>query len=103
MMYLFQLPAGFEPAALSLRVKCSTPEPRKHTFKKCFGQLSKAFYDLSGNRTRDSAVRGRRLDRLTNRPYSRGDKIRTCDLCVPNAALYQTEPRLVSITYVSII
>ena len=23
----------------------------------------------------------------------RGDKIRTCDLCVPNAALYQTEPR----------
>ena len=25
---------------------------------------------------------------------SRGDKIRTCDLCVPNAALYQTEPRL---------
>ena len=25
---------------------------------------------------------------------SRGDKIRTCDLCVPNAALYQPEPRL---------
>ncbi len=25
---------------------------------------------------------------------SRGDKIRTCDLCVPNAALYQTEPHL---------
>ena len=25
---------------------------------------------------------------------SRGDKIRTCGLCVPNAALYQTEPRL---------
>ena len=24
----------------------------------------------------------------------RGDKIRTCGLCVPNAALYQTEPRL---------
>ena len=24
---------------------------------------------------------------------SRCDKIRTCDLCVPNAALYQTEPR----------
>ena len=24
---------------------------------------------------------------------NRGDKIRTCDLCVPNAALYQTEPR----------
>ena len=26
--------------------------------------------------------------------FSRRDKIRTCDLCVPNAALYQTEPRL---------
>ncbi len=24
---------------------------------------------------------------------NRCDKIRTCDLCVPNAALYQTEPR----------
>ena len=51
-------------------------------------------HDLSGNRTRVYAVRGRRLDRLTIRPWSRGDKIRTCDLCVPNAALYQTEPRL---------
>jgi hypothetical protein len=26
--------------------------------------------------------------------YHRGDKIRTCGLRVPNAALYQTEPRL---------
>ena len=55
-------------------------------------------HDLSGNRTRVYAVRGRRLDRLTNRPYlilfNRGDVIRTRDLCVPNAALYQTEPRL---------
>ena len=54
--------------------------------------------DLTGNRTRVYAVRGRRLDRLTNRPYlilfNRGDVIRTRDLCVPNAALYQTEPRL---------
>ena len=25
-------------------------------------------------------------------PKNRGDKIRTCDLCVPNAALYQAEP-----------
>ena len=24
----------------------------------------------------------------------RDDRIRTCDLCVPNAALYQTEPHL---------
>ena len=33
---------------------------------------------------------------LTAWPWgrNRGDKIRTCDLCVPNAALYQTEPRL---------
>ena len=30
----------------------------------------------------------------TGRVPNRGDKIRTCDLCVPNAALYQTEPRL---------
>ena len=28
-------------------------------------------HDLSGNRTRVYAVRGRRLDRLTNRPESR--------------------------------
>ena len=26
--------------------------------------------------------------------YSRCDRIRTCDLCVPNAALYQAEPRI---------
>ena len=26
----------------------------------------------------------------------RDDRIRTCDLCVPNAALYQTEPHLVN-------
>ena len=56
----------------------------------------RSFYDQSGNRTRAFAVRGRRLSRLTNWPSTRGDKIRTCDLSVPNAALYQTEPRLVS-------
>ena len=28
--------------------------------------------------------------------YSRSDGIRTHDLCVPNAALYQTEPRFVA-------
>ena len=53
----------------------------------------KLLSDLAGNRTRAFAVRGRRLSRLTTRPY-RGDKIRTCGLCVPNAALYQTEPHL---------
>ena len=26
--------------------------------------------------------------------HGRDDRIRTCDLCVPNAALYQTEPHL---------
>ena len=26
--------------------------------------------------------------------FSRCDRIRTCDLCVPNAALYQAEPRI---------
>ena len=31
--------------------------------------IQKGFHDLSGNRTRVSAVRGRRLSRLTNRPY----------------------------------
>ena len=64
--------------------------------KKTLVKTSAFYRDLSGNRTRVYAVRGRRLDRLTNRPYlpNRGDKIRTCDLCVPNAALYQTEPRL---------
>ena len=29
--------------------------------------------------------------------YGRDDRIRTCGLCVPNAALYQTEPHLDSI------
>lgn len=31
--------------------------------------IQEGFHDLSGNRTRVSAVRGRRLSRLTNRPY----------------------------------
>ena len=30
---------------------------------------------------------------------NRGDRIRTCDLGVPNAALYQAEPRPVSMCY----
>ena len=60
--------------------------------------MIRVFRDLAGNRTRAFAVRGRRLSRLTTRPY-RGDKIRTCDLCVPNAALYQTEPRLVDLNF----
>ena len=70
-------------------------EPRKHLEKRNRQISLPCSYDQSGNRTRVYAVRGRRLDRLTNRPYTnRGDKIRTCGLCVPNAALYQTEPRL---------
>ena len=35
----------------------------------------------------------KRLEESSLFILSRGDKIRTCDLCVPNAALYQTEPR----------
>ena len=30
----------------------------------------------------------------------RGDRIRTCGLCVPNAALYQTEPHLVILSFI---
>ena len=33
-------------------------------------------------------------------PRSRCDRIRTCDLCVPNAALYQAEPRIAGLIYV---
>ena len=62
--------------------------------KKAANLSVNCFDDPSGNRTRVYGVRGRRLDRLTNGPVNRGDRIRTCDLCVPNAALYQTEPRL---------
>ena len=66
--------------------------------KKAANLSVNCFDDPSGNRTRVYGVRGRRLDRLTNGPVNRGDRIRTCDLCVPNAALYQTEPRLVTAT-----
>ena len=74
-------------------------EPRKHLEKRNRQISLPCSYDQSGNRTRVYAVRGRRLDRLTNWPYiiyqsNRGDGIRTHGLCVPNAALYQTEPRL---------
>ena len=34
-----------------------------------------------------------KLPHLWKLIFRRRDKIRTCDLCVPNAALYQTEPR----------
>ena len=39
--------------------------------KKTLVKTSAFYRDLSGNRTRVYAVRGRRLDRLTNRPESR--------------------------------
>ena len=82
--------------AAAARVSCSHGRlaAARVNKKGALSFLIKLLYDLSGNRTRVYAVRGRRLDRLTIRPWSRGDKIRTCDLCVPNAALYQTEPRL---------
>ena len=34
-----------------------------------YGFYQTAIGDLAGNRTRDCAVRGRRLNRLTTRPY----------------------------------
>ena len=93
--------AGLEPATHALRMRCATNcATMAHLFKKIRPlQMQQPHQDdLTGNRTRVYAVRGRRLDRLTNRPYlilfNRGDVIRTRDLCVPNAALYQTEPRL---------
>ena len=69
-------------------------ENSKSDCKKAAALFMQQLHDPSGNRTRVYGVRGRRLDRLTNGPVNRGDRIRTCDLCVPNAALYQTEPRL---------
>ena len=61
-----KLPAGLEPATHALRMRCATNCATEAS--KMLWTLSKAFYDLSGNRTRVYAVRGRRLDRLTNRP-----------------------------------
>ena len=43
-------------------------EPRKRSVKNAAANLYATADDLSGNRTRVYAVRGRRLDRLTNRP-----------------------------------
>ena len=70
------------------------PSGDLYTKNKKLFKLKSFCHDQSGNRTRVCAVRGRRLSRLTNRPQNRGDKIRTCDLSVPNAALHQTEPHL---------
>ena len=44
---------------------------KKYRTKKEAVWNSIQLHDLSGNRTRVYAVRGRRLDRLTNRPESR--------------------------------
>ena len=47
------------------------PRPARSAQQKMSGQKSAQFIDgdLAGNRTRDCAVRGRRLNRLTTRPY----------------------------------
>ena len=87
-----QKPQRWQPLGFS----CINENYDRHKKEAVWNSIQ--LHDLSGNRTRVYAVRGRRLDRLTNRPYlilfNRGDVIRTRDLCVPNAALYQTEPRL---------
>ena len=67
----------------------------------------KASFPIYGGRNRTCAVAEQQPSRMkASRPCKRGgvkppllhgrdDKIRTCGLCVPNAALYQTEPHLV--------
>ena len=67
--YFFEkLLAGLEPATYSLRMSCAT-NCATEAFKNALDEDSpKALYDLTGNRTRVYAVRGRRLNRLTMRP-----------------------------------
>ena len=62
-----QLPAGLEPATYALRMRCSTNWATEAPLKNAAAYATAS--DLSGNRTRVYAVRGRRLDRLTNRPW----------------------------------
>ena len=63
--------AGLEPATHALRMRCATNcATMAYSFKKIKPlQMQQPYqYDLTGNRTRVYAVRGRRLDRLTIRP-----------------------------------
>ena len=62
-----KLPAGLEPATPSLRMKCTT-DCATEAVKIKKAPEDRSSYDQSGNRTRVSAVRGRRLSRLTNWP-----------------------------------
>ena len=103
--FSFKLPAGFEPATYALRMRCSTSwateayEVSKNAAAKYATAMTSPGIE-PGFTPWEGVV-------LTAWPRgqnpSRGDKIRTCDLCVPNAALYQTEPRLVSTTLNSIV
>ena len=58
--------------AAAARVSCSHGRlaAARVNKKGALSFLIKLLYDLSGNRTRVYAVRGRRLDRLTIRPYA---------------------------------
>ena len=94
--FFTQLPAGLEPATYALRMRCSTNWATEAPLKNA------AAYCNSKWPVRESNP-GLRRERASSWPldqqaifsfYNRGDVIRTRDLCVPNAALYQTEPRL---------
>ena len=66
--------AGLEPATHALRMRCATNcATMAHLFKKIRPlQMQQPHQDdLTGNRTRVYAVRGRRLDRLTIRPCNK--------------------------------
>ena len=66
--------AGLEPATHALRMRCATNcATMAYLFKKIRPlQMQQPHQDdLTGNRTRVYAVRGRRLDRLTIRPCNK--------------------------------
>ena len=89
-------PTHYECVALPTALQWH-PNSNCHSFDatRLLPKQQPCHHDLTGNRTRVYAVRGRRLSRLTSGlKVNRGDVIRTRGLCVPNAALYQTEPRL---------
>ena len=60
-----QKPQRWQPLGFS----CSNENYDRHKKEAVWNTIQ--LHDLSGNRTRVYAVRGRRLDRLTNRPESR--------------------------------
>ena len=112
----YKLPAGFEPATYALRMRRSTSWAKEAilsilSFLKMLmtspgiepgftpwegvvltawprGLILLIYLIITNQRSTTSGSLPKKQE------VSRGDKIWTCDLCVPNAALYQTEPRL---------